>query len=74
MSLASNISLYSHTSLLDALNLPTSVAKDFFERKPFGDWKKVREAEAKTQTAIVGRLNSVIRAIGILAKTTAGRR
>lgn len=74
MSLASNISLYSNTSLLDALNLPTSVAKDFFDGKPFGDWRKAREAEAKTQSAIVGRLNSVIRAIGILAKTTAGRR
>lgn len=74
MSLASNISIYSHTSLLDALNLPASVAKDFFESKPFGDWKKGREAEAKTQSAIVGRLNSVIRAIGMLAKITAGRK
>lgn len=71
MSLASNISLYSHTSLLDALNLPASVAKDFFESKPFGDWKKSLEAEAKTQSAIVGRLNSVVKAIGIIAKITA---
>ena len=74
MSLASNISLYSHTSLLDALNLQVSVARDFFGSKPFADWKKGREAEAKTQSAIVGRLNSVIRAIGILAKITAGKR
>lgn len=74
MNLASNISLYSHTSLLDALNLPVSLAKDFFDGRPFGDWKKGREAEAKTQSAIVGRLNSVIRAIGILAKISGGRR
>ena len=74
MSLASNISLYSHTSLLDALNLQVSVARDFFGSKPFADWKKGREAEAKTQSAIVGRLNSVIRAIGMLAKITAGKR
>ena len=74
MNLASNISLYSHTSLLDALNLAVSLAKDFFDGKPFGDWKKGREAEAKTQSAIVGRLNSVIRAIGILAKISGGRR
>jgi len=68
MNLASNISIYSHTSLLDALNLPVNVAQEFFDGKPFGDWKKGREAEAKTQSAIVGRLNSVIRAIGVLAK------
>ena len=68
MNLASNISLYSHTSLLDALNLPVNVAQEFFDGKPFGDWKKGREAEAKTQSAIVGRLNSVIRAIGVLSK------
>jgi len=74
MNLASNISLYSHTSLLDALNLPVNVAKKFFDSKPFGDWKKGREAEAKTQSAIVSRLNSVIRAIGVLAKILAGGR
>ena len=71
MSLASNISLYSHTSLLDALNLPVSVAKDFFSGKPFGDWRKSLEVKDKTQWAIVERLNSVIRAICILAKTIA---
>lgn len=74
MSLASNISIYSHTSLLDALSLPTSVAKDFFDGAPFEDWKKGREAELKIQSAIVGRLNSVIRSIGILAKISAGRK
>ena len=74
MNLASNITLHSHTSLLDALNLSPSVAKDFFSGKPFGDWRKGLEAEEKTQHAIVGRLNSVVRAIGFVAKNLPGRK
>lgn len=54
--------------------LPVSVAVKFFECKAFTDWKKSRESELKTQVEIVNRLNEVIRAVGIVAKTTAGRR
>lgn len=50
-----------------------SVVKRFFEGKPFEDWKKGKEAELKTQSAIVDRLNTVIRACGIIAKTVAKR-
>jgi len=51
-----------------------SMASKFFESKPFGDWKKNKEAEMKTQVAIVDRLNDVIRASGIVAKTIARTR
>ncbi|KAF1049732.1 hypothetical protein [Xylophilus sp.] len=51
-----------------------SVAKRFFEGKPFEDWKKVKEAELKTQAAAVDRLNTVIRSIGNLGKVLARRR
>lgn len=48
-----------------------SVIRKFFDGKAFGDWKKGREAELKTQAAIVNRLNDVIRACGVVAKTIA---
>lgn len=51
-----------------------SIVKRFFEGKPFEDWKKGRESELKTQSAIVDRLNTVISACGIIAKTVARSR
>ena len=72
--LVSSITLYSSTSLNDALALQPSIAKKFFESKPFEDWKKGKEAELKTQAAAVDRLNTVIRSIGNLGKVLARRR
>lgn len=69
MSLASSLTLYSSTSLADAMRMQPSVARMFFEGKPFNDWKKGRESELKTQAAVVSRLNDVIRACVIVAKT-----
>lgn len=74
MSLASSLTLYSHSSLKDALAMQPSMARRFFDGKPFDDWKKGRESELKTQAAIVNRLNDVIRACGIIAKTIARTR
>lgn len=74
MNMASSLSLYSHTSLPDALNMPASIAKRFFEGKPFEDWKKMREAETKLQAGIANRLNSVIMACGSIVKTIAKTR
>jgi len=51
--------------------MPSSVVEKFFEGKAFADWKKGRENEVKLQVAIVNRLNDVIRASGIVAKTVA---
>lgn len=74
MGTASSLTLYSSTSLNEALAMQPSVAKRFFEGKPFEDWKKGKEAELKTQAAVVNRLNDVIRACGIVAKTIARSR
>lgn len=74
MNLASSLSLYSHTSLADALNMPSSIISKFFDGKPFEEWRKGRDAELKNQVAIVERLNEVIRACGIIAKTVARSR
>lgn len=72
MNQASSLSIYSHTSLTEALSMPVSLVNKFFKSKPFDDWKKGRESELKVQVAIVNRLNSVISACGIVAKTIAG--
>lgn len=74
MNLASSLAIYSHTSLVDAMAIPASTARKFFEGKPFEDWKRGRESELKTQAAVVNRLNDVIRACGIVAKTIARSR
>lgn len=74
MGTASSLTLYSSTSLNEALAMQPSVAKRFFDGKPFEDWKKGKEAELKTQAATVDRLNTVIRSIGNLGKVLARRR
>lgn len=74
MDLASSLSLYGNTPLPDALELPSSVVRKFFEGKPFEDWRKGRESESKMQAEIVNRLNDVIRACGIVAKTVSRSR
>jgi hypothetical protein len=71
INLASNLTLYTATSATDALDMSVSLASALFESKSFDSWRKVREAEAKTQSAIVDRLNEVIRAISVLAKISA---
>lgn len=72
--LAVSLSLYSSTSFNEALQMPVSMAEQFFESKSFADWKKSRESELKIQSAVVDRLNSVVRAVGMVAKVFAGRR
>lgn len=54
--------------------MQASTVRKFFEGKPFEEWKRGRESELKTQVAIVNRLNDVIRACGIVAKTVARSR
>lgn len=71
MGMASSLTLYSSTSLNDALAMQPSVVKRFFEGRPFEDWKKRVDSELKTQTAIVERLNAVIQACVNVAKTIA---
>lgn len=74
MELAGSLTLYSHTSLTDALQMQPSMARKFFDGKAFEGWKKGRESELKTQVDIVNRLNEVIRACGIVAKIIARSR
>ena len=72
--LASSLSLYANTPLPDAMSMKVSMARKFFDGKTFEDWRKGRESELKMQAAIVNRLNDVIRACGIVAKTVSRTR
>lgn len=54
--------------------LPASMVQQFFDSKSFDDWKTTRESELKIQSAVIDRLNSVIQACGIVAKTIARKR
>ncbi|MDF0606945.1 hypothetical protein HZU77_015015 [Neisseriaceae bacterium TC5R-5] len=54
--------------------MPLSTLKAFFDSRAFEDWKSSREAEFKTQAAIVNRLNTVINGLGVVAKTVARSR
>lgn len=67
--LASTLALYGSTPIPLALGMAPSIAMKFFEGKAFDDWKRGKENEAKTQAAIVNRLNDVIRSIGGLSKS-----
>ncbi|HEY4529170.1 MAG TPA: hypothetical protein VIG97_02390 [Luteimonas sp.] len=66
--LQATLSLYSSTSLPEAMTLSASDARRFCESKAFADWRSTREGESKLQAAIVDRLNGVIRSVGNLAK------
>ena len=74
MGLASALTLHGGTPLPQALALPVSVAKRFFDSKTFDDWRRGREHEAKVQIAVVNRLNDVIRSLGVVAKTVSRAR
>ena len=64
INLAANMSVYSNTPYPDALNMPISGIKDFFDSESFDTWKKARESEMKNQAGIASRLNGLIGALG----------
>jgi hypothetical protein len=70
--MVSNMSIYSNTSISDALSMPVSVIHGFFESDAFADLVKRKEYEVKCQSAIVSRLNGVITAIANTARRRNG--
>lgn len=68
-----NLALYANTPLPIGYQVRPSDAAHFFSGKAFASWRKVRESEGKVQSAIVGRLNDVVRSIGMLAKVLVKR-
>lgn len=53
------------------MRLPVSQVREFFESKPFAEWKKSREAEFKQRNGVLERLNEVIRGLSMVGKTVA---
>ena len=51
--------------------MPPSIVREFFEGKPYADWRKSREQELKLQAAVVDRVNGVIKACSTIAKVVA---
>ena len=68
---AAALCLAANMPLNQVYKLPVSIAQNFFKSKAFENWKKSRENEQKIQIAIVNRLNEVIKASGMVAKTIA---
>jgi len=71
---AVNLSLYFNTPLDQALAMPVSTAQKVFKSRAFDNWKKYQEYEAKTQNAIVERINGVIKGLNVVVKAVAGLR
>jgi hypothetical protein len=67
---AASLSLYANMPLPQALDTPQSVAALFFESKTYKGFMKDREAENKMQAEIIGRLNTVVKAINVLIKSS----
>jgi dihydrodipicolinate synthase/N-acetylneuraminate lyase len=44
--------------------MPSSSVENFIGGKSLEEWRKFKEGEAKTQAAVVDRLNTVIKTIG----------
>lgn len=57
-----------------ALRLPISMVNAYFESPVFEQDIKSLDIEQRNQAAVIDRLNSVIKAIGLLGKAIAGRR
>ncbi len=72
MNIATDISIHTSTSITDAMKMPVSLAVKVLESKSFDNYKRSRESEIKTQAAIVGRLNEVIRGLSNLSKSIRG--
>lgn len=71
--LAASLALYGGTPLDRALSLSPSVAQAFLQGREFAAWTGAREADAKIQSAIVDRLNAVIRGLNVVARVGARR-
>lgn len=66
-----DLALFCNQPLDVAGRTKPSDAKNFFDSKPFADWKKEREHKSKVDAAIIEHLAAVIDGLGAIAR---GRR
>lgn len=65
---------HGNTSYAEALDLPLSYLRAYFESPVYQQQQKVTEANQKMEIAVIGRLDVLIKAFGGLAKAVVGRR
>lgn len=65
---AADLALHGHTALPLALTTPMSAAVDYFGSKPFANYIKQLEAQAKLGGVILQGINAVVESIGMLGK------
>lgn len=61
--LAHSLTIYTGTGLNDALATAISDAEDLFQGRVFSGFVKEREAHAKLQVAIIGRLDALAKSL-----------
>jgi hypothetical protein len=71
---AIDLSVHTHTSYPEALRLPLSHMRAFYESNEFSTMMKSREAMTKLQVSVIQAINQVVLAINKLGKLMAGRR
>lgn len=65
--------LYFGQDLVSSGKLTDTRVRKLFESKPFSNWKKGREHEAKNVKAQMDRLDGIIKAVGVVAQVIAKR-
>lgn len=68
------MTLYTSTSLTEAMALPPRTLDAFFNGKAFDVWRQGKEAQGKNIAVISGQLNELIRGTGAVIRTIGARR
>lgn len=68
INLRADLALFCGQPLDVAGRMTQSDAKNFFDSKPFADWKKAREHQHKVDAAMISRLDAIIGGLSALAK------
>ena len=63
--------LHFNANPADVLRVCPSDARALLDSKVLANWKEHQEARVKIDVAVIDRLNTVIRALGMVAKTIA---
>lgn len=67
------LDLHGGTSYAQALALPLSFARAYFDSSAHQQHLKTREIQQKNDLAVIGRLDTVIKAVGSLGRVLARR-
>lgn len=66
--------LHGGTPYPQALDLPLSLATAYFDSPVLKNQAKIVEGQQKTAAAVIGRMDAILKAMGMLGKALSGRR